>query len=295
MSAKFLFFSGKGGVGKTSMACSTAVGLADEGFKTLVVTTDPASNVADVFKQEIGHKVTPIAGVDRLWAMEINPDVATAEYKERALAPMRELFPDELIKVMEEQLSSPCTAEMASFDKFIDFMEDPAYDYVIFDTAPTGHTIRLLELPVDWSRHIEESSKGSGQTCMGPVALLGDSKAKYDRAIALLQDKSRTRFLFVVQPEATPLAETKRAAAELERIGVTPAELIVNGLLPEEECLDPFFAKRRQTQLKYLAEIQSEISLPIKKVELKAYEIRGLEALRSISQELLDDTLEVSR
>lgn len=288
MSAKFLFFSGKGGVGKTSMACSTAVGLAEKGFRTLVVTTDPASNVADVFKQEIGHKVTPIAGVERLWAMEIDPDIATAEYKEAALSPMRELFPDELIKVMEEQLNSPCTAEMASFDKFIDFMEDPEYDYVIFDTAPTGHTIRLLELPVDWSRHIEESSKGSGQTCMGPVALLQESKAKYDRAIALLQDKSRTSFIFVVNPEATPIAETKRAAAELQRIGVMPAELIVNGLLPEEECVDPFFAKRRRMQLKYLGSIESEIDLPTRRVELKAHEIRGLEALRGLTGELLD-------
>ena len=178
MQTKFILFSGKGGVGKTSMASTTAVYHALMGRKTLIVTTDPAANLSDVFEQEIGHRITPISGLPNLEAIEINPDNATEEYKERSLAPMRELFDEDLIKVAEEQLSGPCTEEMAAFDKFIDFMETDDYDVVIFDTAPTGHTIRLLELPVDWSRHIEESAKGSGQTCMGPVALMEDSKKK---------------------------------------------------------------------------------------------------------------------
>ncbi|MEW9123337.1 MAG: ArsA family ATPase, partial [Thermotaleaceae bacterium] len=194
---RFIFFSGKGGVGKTSMASSTAVYYAKQGLKTLIVTTDPAANLSDVFEQEIGHKITAIDGVPKLFAMEIDSDGATAEYRERALAPIREAFGDEMVVIMEEQLNSPCTEEMASFDKFTDFMDSDEYDMVIFDTAPTGHTIRLLELPVNWSKHIEESAKGSGQTCMGPVQNIQDSKDKYDRAVKLLQDKNETHFIFV--------------------------------------------------------------------------------------------------
>jgi len=187
MKTKFIFFSGKGGVGKTSMASTTAVYHADQGRRTLIVTTDPAANLSDVFEQEIGHRITKINSINNLYAMEIDPDKATEEYKERSLAPMRELFDEEMIQIAEEQLSGPCTEEMASFDKFIDFMDEDEYEIIIFDTAPTGHTIRLLELPIDWSNHIEESSKGSGMTCMGPVALIQDSKKKYDDAIEKLR------------------------------------------------------------------------------------------------------------
>lgn len=244
MGTKFIFFSGKGGVGKTSMACTTAVHYADEGKKTLIVTTDPAANLSDVFEQEIGHRVSKIAGIDNLFAMEIDPDAATQEYKEKSLAPMRELFDEELLKIADEQLSGPCTAEMASFDRFIDFMEDESYDVIIFDTAPTGHTIRLLELPVDWSKHIEESSKGSGQTCLGPVSLIQDSKQKYDDAVAKLRDKDKTDFIFVMQAEQTSLEETLRSSKELKEIGISTTKIIVNGLIPQEEAVNPFFKQR---------------------------------------------------
>ena len=134
---QFIFFSGKGGVGKTSMACMHAVRYADEGKRTLIVTTDPASNLADVFEQTIGHQVTPIAGVANLWAMEIDPDKATQEYIDRALAPIRAAFPAPMVQVMEEQMSGPCTAEVAAFDSFTDFIvrdeSDPEFDIIIFD------------------------------------------------------------------------------------------------------------------------------------------------------------------
>ena len=283
---RFVFFSGKGGVGKTSMASSTAVYHAEKGLKTLIVTTDPAANLSDVFEQEIGHKVTPINGVPKLFAMEIDSDEATAEYRERALAPIREAFGDEMVTIMEEQLNSPCTEEMASFDKFTDFMDTDEYDIVIFDTAPTGHTIRLLELPVDWSKHIEESSKGSGQTCMGPVQNIQESKEKYDRAVKLLQDKEETHFIFVLQPEATPIKETIRSAKELGAIGINTTEVIVNGVLPEEELLNPFFKKRGEMQKKYLQQINEEIPLPKRKMLLLAEEIRGLEILEKVADKL---------
>lgn len=263
--SKYIFFSGKGGVGKTSMASTTGVHYAEKGLKTIIVTTDPAANLADVFQQKIGHQVTPIDGVENLFAMEIDSKKATEEYKEQTLAPMREIFNEKMLAVVEEQLNSPCTEEMASFDRFIDFMDDDSYDVVIFDTAPTGHTIRLLELPVDWSKHIEESAEGSGQTCMGPVQNIQDSKEKYDRAIELLKDEKRTEFIFVMHPESSSIRETQRASKELREIGINTSSLIVNGIIPKEECNNPFFKKRGEMQQKHLKEIQQKIDLPIKK------------------------------
>jgi len=287
MSTSFIFFSGKGGVGKTSMACATAVHHADQGRKSLIVTTDPASNLADVFEQLIGHKVTPIEGVPNLWAMEIDPDRATEEYKERALAPVRTLFPPEVVQVMEEQLSGPCTAEVAAFDRFVDFLdvsgEERPFEVVIFDTAPTGHTLRLLELPVDWSRHIEEAAEGSGQTCLGPVATIQESKAKYDRAVALMRDPSHTRFVFVLQPEATPIKETQRAVAELSKLGIETHQFIVNGIIPQEEGRNPFLAQRIQMQARYLAQIERELTLPTQRMRLLDEEIKGAERLRYVA------------
>lgn len=285
---RFIFFSGKGGVGKTSMACTTAVRYADEGKQTLIVTTDPASNLADVFEQEIGHQVTPINGVTNLWAMEIDPDKATDEYKERALAPIRALFPTEIVNVMAEQMNSPCTAEVAAFDRFTDFLDAPNFDSVIFDTAPTGHTLRLLELPAEWSRTIEAASASNGQTCLGPAAAIQDAKAKYDRALVAMRDASRTTFIFVLQPEATPIKETQRATAELAKLDIHTHEIIINGILPPAEATNPFFTERVKMQEKYLAQIARELQLPARKMFLLDGEIKGAARLRAVAKMLFD-------
>jgi len=296
---QFLFFSGKGGVGKTTMACTTAVADADAGKRVLIVTTDPASNLADVFEQPIGHAITPIAGVPNLWAMEIDPDRATAEYTDRTLAPIREIFPPEIVRVMEEQLAGPCTAEVAAFDRFADFLDPTApaappaggdaFDLVIFDTAPTGHTVRLLELPEAWSRSIAESAAGSGQTCIGPAAAIADAKVKYERALAALRDQQLTRFAFVLHPEATAIAETRRAGAELARLGIVTTELIVNGILPAEEGSTPFFAARIAMQERYLAEIARQLPMPTRRVPLLDGEVRGVARLRALVPILADE------
>lgn len=293
INSRFVFFSGKGGVGKTSMACTTAVRLADEGKATLIVTTDPASNLADVFEQPIGHKITPIASVSNLYAMEIDPDAATAEYKERALAPIRGMFPEEIVKVMEEQLSGPCTSEVASFDRFTDFLDRPemdglVFDTVIFDTAPTGHTIRLLELPAEWSRTIDAAAHGSGQTCIGPVAAIQEQKAKYDRALALLRDPSMTIFVFVLHPEATSIKETRRAITELGELGISAYQLIINGVIPPEEAAHPFFAERSAMQQRYLAQIDAELPYPKRQMFLFDGEIKGADRLRKVGGMLFD-------
>ena len=287
---KYIFFSGKGGVGKTTMACATAVHYANAGKKTLIVTTDPASNLADVFETEIGHKITPL--INNLWGMEIDPDRATEEYRERILAPMRAVMPESVMAVLEEQFNSPCTTEIASFDRFVDFIvaekegKGEKYDVVIFDTAPTGHTIRLLELPVDWSKHIEESAKGQGNTCIGPVASIQENKVKYDEATNLLADAERTTFMFVLQPEETSVYETKRSSKELNEIGVKNVELIINGMLPEEVCEHPFFKSRFDMQQKYIRIIESDFPIKIRKMYQRDGEIKGVERILNIEKDL---------
>ena len=287
---KYIFFSGKGGVGKTTMACASAVHYANEGKKTLIVTTDPASNLADVFETEIGHKITPL--LNNLWGMEIDPDKATEEYRERILSPMRAVMPESVMSVLEEQFNSPCTTEIASFDRFVDFMvaekegKGEKYDVVIFDTAPTGHTIRLLELPVDWSQHIEESAKGGGNTCIGPVASIQENKVKYDEATSLLGDAERTTFMFVLQPEETSVYETKRSSSELKEIGVKNIELIINGMLPEEVCEHPFFKSRFEMQKKYIKIIESDFPIKIRKMYQRDGEIKGVERILNIEKDL---------
>ncbi|KNF07309.1 transport-energizing ATPase, TRC40/GET3/ArsA family [Gottschalkia purinilytica] len=295
MDTKFIFFSGKGGVGKTSMACTTAVYHASKGKKTLIVTTDPAANLSDVFEQEIGHRVTQIDNVKNLYAMEIDPDKATDEYKERSIAPMRDFFDDEMIQIVDEQLSGPCTVEMASFDKFIDFMEDDSYDIIVFDTAPTGHTIRLLELPADWSKHIESSSQGSGQTCMGPVSLIQDNKKKYDDAVEKLRNKEKTEFIFVMQGEGTSLEETIRSSKELEEIGIKTSKIIVNGLIPKEESSNVFFKERYDMQQKYLKKTMDIFKdIDIQPIQLLNNEVKGLNMLIKLSEQLFNDCIDIS-
>lgn len=289
---RFIFFSGKGGVGKTTMSCATAVHYARAGKKTLIVTTDPASNLADVFEQAIGHKVTPIAKVPGLSAMEIDPDQAAAEFRERTLAPFRELMPADVVASAEEQLSGNCTLEVAAFDRFVDFMLGEDHDVVIFDTAPTGHTIRLLELPVDWSKAIERSEAGTGQTCLGPVSAIAGSREKYDKATALLRDPARTSFVFVMKPEELSLYETKRAAGELAALGIKPAEIIVNGVLPPEAGELEFFEKKVLAQEKVIADTLETFRVPretpLKKMCLRDGEVKGAAALASVAEELFN-------
>lgn len=296
MQTKFIFFSGKGGVGKTTMAASSALHYANEGKKTLIITTDPASNLADVYKQPLGHKVTPIKGITNLFAMELDPDKATAEYKERTLSPLRGLIPQESFAVLEEQLNSPCTAEMAAFDRFTDFLEQPEFEIVIFDTAPTGHTLRLLELPVEWSGVIENAAKDGkgGQTCIGPAAALAESKKKFEHAVAAMRDSKQTTFIFVLRPEATSIFEVKRSLQELSKLGIHSQELIVNGIYPQEVCDNPFLLNRFARQQAFLAQIKKEFIQPTYLMELKENEVKGKQALLEIGKKLLDSPRNLS-
>ena len=290
---QYIFFSGKGGVGKTSMACTHAVRYADEGKRTLIVTTDPASNLSDTFEQVIGHQVTPIAGVPNLWAMEIDPDQATQEYIDRAMAPIRAAFPPQIVQVMEEQMSGPCTAEVAAFDRFTDFLELPAqnenvYDIIIFDTAPTGHTIRLLELPAEWSQSIDAASAGSGQTCIGPAAAIQDAKHKYERALAAMRESDQTSFIFVLHPEAISIKETQRAIAELSKLEIRNYRLIINGIISPESTQNALLAARAEMQANYLAQIEADLPYSKQRMVLLAGEIKGVQRLRQVGKIFFD-------
>ncbi|MEK6779047.1 MAG: TRC40/GET3/ArsA family transport-energizing ATPase, partial [Candidatus Deferrimicrobiota bacterium] len=273
---RYTFFSGKGGVGKTTLAAATAVRTADAGKRTLIVSTDPASNLGDVFERPIGHRVTEIA--PNLFALEIDPDSATQEYRDRLLGPLRAVLPPDVVKVLEEQFRSACTVEIASFDRFTDFLGDTEYDHVVFDTAPTGHTLRLLKLPVDWSRHIEESARGSGQTCIGPVASIQGAKAKYDRAVAALRDPGDTEFVLVCRPERTSVDELFRARGELRELGIGNFRIVVNGMIPAGAG-GPFDSLS-SSQREQVRRLSGMLDHPRLEVPLQGGEVKGLSALR---------------
>lgn len=288
---KFIFFSGKGGVGKSTMSCSTAVWLAKKGYKTLLVTTDPAPNLSDIFSQEIGHKITKIKDIENLSAIEIDPDVASQEYKERIIAPMRELLDEKNLELIAEKLNSPCVEEVAAFDKFIEFMDEPKYDVVIFDTAPTGHTIRLLELPSGWSATLKENAS----TCIGPGASLQTAKSKYEKAISYLQDSDKTSFIFVLKPEHSSVLEVSRSSKELEKLGIKTTFLIVNGILPEEACTDEFFKKKKKQENLIITEINREFKVPMVFYPLKDMEVSGLNLLENTGNFIYNGKKEESK
>jgi len=283
--SEYLFFSGKGGVGKTTMAAATAVYKAGMGKKTLIISTDPASNLGNIFEKTIGHRIVDLA--PNLYAMEIDPDAATEDYREKVIGPMRGVLPADIMNVMEEQFRSACTVEIAAFDRFTDFLTNDEYDVIVFDTAPTGHTIRLLELPIDWSRHIEESSKGSGQTCLGPVSSIQGSKEKYDNAIKAMRDAAKTRFYMVMKPEKTSQAEAVRAHDELKSLEINNFEIIINGIIPED-AVNGKYGKLVEAQKGHIQSIGRALPYPTRKVNLQGGEVKGLENIRAFSKIVYD-------
>ena len=282
---EFVFFSGKGGVGKSTVSCATATWLADNDYETLLVTTDPAPNLSDIFDQVIGHEVTEIEGIENLSAIEIDPDTAAEEYRQETIEPMRQLLGDDEIENVEEQLNSPCVEEIAAFDNFVDFMDSPEYDVVVFDTAPTGHTIRLMELPSDWNAELEKG----GSTCIGPAASMEDKKVQYERAIDTLQDTEQTTFAFVGKPEDSSIDEVERSAGDLAELGIESQLLILNGYLPESVCEDPFFEGKREDEQAVIERAREEFDADATGTyPLQPGEITGLDLLSDVAGVLYD-------
>ncbi|MEG0379117.1 MAG: TRC40/GET3/ArsA family transport-energizing ATPase, partial [Eubacterium sp.] len=282
---KYLFFTGKGGVGKTSVACATAVQLADQGKSVFLISTDPASNLQDVFETTLDNKGVLIKEVPNLVVANLNPEEAAAEYRESVVGPYRRKMPESVIASMEEQLSGSCTVEIASFNEFAHFITDKsindAYDIIIFDTAPTGHTLRMLELPSAWDSFIDESTHGA--SCLGQLSGLGDKKEMYAHAVKTLSDPQKTTLLLVTRPEKAPLEEAARASGELFDIGVKHQGLIINGLLMAEDKEDPvaraFYEKQQQALEVVPAGLQT---LKTTMIPLRSYNIGGIANIRDL-------------
>jgi arsenite-transporting ATPase len=280
---KFVFFTGKGGVGKTSLACATSLSLVDAGHRVLLVSTDPASNVGQVFETDIGNKITPIDNVSGLDAIEINPEEAAAGYRERIVGPMRGVLPADALRSIEEQLSGACTTEIAAFDEFTDLLTDndllARYNHVVFDTAPTGHTIRMLQLPGAWSGFLE-AGKGDA-SCLGPLAGLEKQRSRYAAAVDRLSDNESTRLILVARPRQSALNEVARTSKELADIGIQNQELAINGMMPQETGGDPLAEALLQRDKDALAAATPEVTdLPRTIFALRSENLVGLDALK---------------
>jgi len=282
---KYLFFTGKGGVGKTSIACATAVTLADNGKRILLISTDPASNLQDVFSMELTNKGTPIPDVPNLAVANLDPIQAAAEYRESVIAPYRGKLPVSVIANMEEQLSGSCTVEIAAFNEFSNYITDSTvkqkYDHIIFDTAPTGHTLRMLQLPSAWSNFISESTHGA--SCLGQLSGLESKKAICKQAVETLADGSLTTLILVTRPETAPFKEAERASGELSALGVNNQTLIVNGVMMEHsDALSSSLYEKQQTALAAMPESLQTFSRYM--VPLRAYNVTGFANVRALLQ-----------
>ena len=285
---RYLFFTGKGGVGKTSISCATAIALADHGRRVLLVSTDPASNLDEVLRVKLSSTPMAVQDVARLEAMNLDPEVAAREYRERMVSPFRGVLPDATLRSMEEQLSGSCTMEIAAFDEFSRLLGDPnrtaAYDHVIFDTAPTGHTLRLLSLPHAWSSFVETSTTGT--SCFGPLAGLKDQQKLYQASVASLADPKRTTLVLVSRPDVSALREAERSSAELRELGVQNQLLVLNGLFTTSCKNDPVAVAFERRGIDALAAMPVGIAaLPRQEIRLNPRALIGADALRTMFAE----------
>ena len=259
-----------------------AVALADEGKKIMLISTDPASNLQDVFNTELNNKGVPIKEVPNLVVANFEPEEAAAEYRESVIAPYRGKLPEVVLKNMEEQLSGSCTVEIAAFNEFSGFITDKKaaeeYDHIIFDTAPTGHTLRMLQLPSAWTNFISESTHGA--SCLGQLSGLESKKEIYKDAVENLADNKKTTLLLVSRPEITALKEAERASEELQDIGVKNQLLVINGVLKEHDdyLSDALFSKQ-QNALKDLPEGLRTIKAF--EIPLRPYNVTGIENVKA--------------
>ena len=282
----YLFFTGKGGVGKTSISCATAIHLAEQGKRVLLVSTDPASNVGQVFNQTIGNAITPVTAVPDLSALEIDPQQAAEQYRARIVDPIKGLLPEEVVNSIREQLSGACTTEIAAFDEFTGLLTDASllarFDHIIFDTAPTGHTIRLLQLPGAWSSFIE--SNPDGASCLGPMAGLEKQREQYADAVEALSDPERTRLVLVARLQKSTLQEVARTHEELAAIGLKNQYLVINGVLPESgQQNDPLAMAIVQREQEALVNLPAGLStIPADTLFLQPVNMVGVPALKGL-------------
>ena len=294
---RFVFFTGKGGVGKTSISCALAVALADSGKRVLLVSTDPASNLSQVLASNVASESVAVTGVTGLTAMNVDPQAAAAKYREEMVGPYRGVLPDEVVAGMEEQLSGACAVEIAAFEAFAKLLADPSmtqeYDHVVLDTAPTGHTLRLLQLPAAWDTFLDNNERGS--SCLGPLAGLKSRKTLYSTTVATLKDPDATTIILVSRPRTGALAEAGRTYSELLSLGITSQRLIVNGVLPVDQSGDPVAAKIAGLEQDALKNLPTALAdLPRLDMPLRPFDLTGLEALRAVFDQTISPTSSVT-
>ncbi len=282
---RYLFFTGKGGVGKTSVACATALALAERGERVLLVSTDPASNLDEVLDTKLGASPVAIAGAPRLFALNIDPEAAALAYRERMVGPYRGVLPDAAVRSIEEQLSGACTVEIAAFDEFSKLLGDETatsdFDHVVFDTAPTGHTLRLLELPAAWTGFLEANVGGT--SCLGPLAGLKAQQGLYDAARATLTDANRTSLVLVARAEVATLVEAERTRGELAALEVHRQELVINGIFRAQDANDPVAVAMQRRGERALASMPASLgAMPRTELPLLPFGLVGLDALRAL-------------
>ncbi|MEX2603313.1 MAG: ArsA family ATPase, partial [Gracilimonas sp.] len=280
--SKYIFFSGKGGVGKTTMAATTAVYHSNKGKRTLLVSTDPAGNLGDIFEREVG--VEPVNVSENLSVAQMDSDAITDAYKNRMLEPLAAILDDFALAQVKEEFNGGCTVEIATFDKFTDFLGDNSYDLIVFDTAPTGHTLRLMTLPNEWNKFINKSAEGSGQTCIGPVSQIEGARKKYEHAVNVMQDDAQTIVYLVSRPEKTSVYETFRAKSELERTGIHNFHLVINGIFPNHGTTQGIFGKLAETQKQYITELRDNFGNKTSQVPMQQSEVKGVENIALLGE-----------
>lgn len=285
-SSRHVFFTGKGGVGKTSLSCATAVALADRGKRVLLVSTDPASNLDEVLQTDLTSAPGPVANVPGLHALNLDPLAAAAAYRERALAPVRGLLPPAVIARMEEELSGACTVEIAAFDAFTVWMNDKdgKWDHIVFDTAPTGHTLRLMGLSRAWDQFL--STNTTGQTCLGPLSGLEKQRSHYEETARALADAHCTTMVLVARPEASSMAEAERTSRELAGLGVQNQQLVLNTFWDRPDYGDAAaraIVERQKQALHGAADFMR--SLPVSQVPMRSAPVLGICGLRAMLKE----------
>ncbi|MFW6083689.1 MAG: arsenical pump-driving ATPase [Gemmatimonadota bacterium] len=294
---RHLFFTGKGGVGKTSLAAASAVTLADRGRRVLLVSTDPASNLDDVLGVPLGREPTPVPGVPDLEALNIDPEAAAEAYRDRVVGPVRDVLPEEAVAGIEEQLSGACTVEVAAFDEFTMLLgadgAAAAFDHVVFDTAPTGHTLRLLRLPAAWSEFLDTNEHGA--SCLGPSSGLKMQHERYAATVRALSDPERTLLVMVTRPEAGALNEAARSSEELGQAGLRNQHLVINGVFEATDPADELATALEEGGRRALARLPEALrDVPSSRIPLRGENIVGLAAIRGMLDPFRNDGTEAA-